>query len=680
MANKNALRASIALAAIIAAMPLSAKAAEVDPAPDSGQSAKPNADRSAALDEIIVTATKRSVDLQKTPAAITAISGTELSSRGVSDIRGAQNLVPSVRFQAEAASTQIYLRGVGGDLDEPQLDSPASLNFNGIYIPREASVVPFFDMSGIEVLLGPQGTLYGRGALGGIVNASYARPSQTTEGSALIEAGNYALVHTSAMANIAVSDRFAIRGAVDYAKRDGYQKSGADSADDIAGRLSANFKATDSLNIYVWGQYSNRAGIPANVVTLGVNPATGGALPGTFLNADPWNDTRTAAVLALPSNPFLPAPQSATAQPSSGEVYITGAEFKLTLGSMTLTYIPSYLNSRSDVRPFLGAYTSEKFDKSNQWTQELRLSGGLGKIDYIIGLYAYRLSSAGFFNFSVFPSIEVNENRLKGEAAFGELTYRISDKFRIIAGGRFSADSRRGDGVYTGFQGSNFLFNAPYTFSRKYHHADYKLSIQFDMNKNTMTYASVQSGYQPGTFNALPSIPTASNAVDPASITAVTVGQKTRFFDGKLQINDELFYYSYSNLFESSYNNLLNITQIFNAKKVEIYGNQFDLLYKPTPSDLFSLNIGYLHARNKKFTLPDGSANFDGLQLQSAPDLTLNAGYHHDFLLTQGYVRAAVNTRFESVFYGDFSHNPGSKQSSYTKTDASLTYYADGGR
>ena len=129
-------------------------------------------------DEIIVTANKRTENLQDTPAAITAISSDLMVAAGVSDIRAVQAFVPSARFQQESTSTQVYIRGVGSTLDFPQLEPPTAINFNGIYIPREATSVGLYDIAQVEVLPGPQGTLYGRSSLGGIVNVNFARPSQ----------------------------------------------------------------------------------------------------------------------------------------------------------------------------------------------------------------------------------------------------------------------------------------------------------------------------------------------------------------------------------------------------------------------------------------------------------------------------------------------------------------------
>jgi iron complex outermembrane recepter protein len=641
----------------------------------SAHNAAEAAEAQGGIEEVVVTATKQVQNLQRTPAAITAIDSAAIVTAGVTDIRGAQNLVPSVRFQPQNAATEIYMRGVGSTIDLPNIESPTSLNFNGIYIPREVSAVPFFDMANIEVLPGPQGTLYGRGSLGGIVNATYARPTDANEGFITAEAGNYSLAHVTAVGNVTASDTLSFRAGVDYAKADGYLKSGANSTDNITARVSLTAKPSDTVEIYAWSVYSRRKGDSNNVVTVGVDPLTGNYSPGSFLRDDPWDDTRTPGMLALPANPNLPPPSAPVALPTDGKTSLTGAEIAVKLGDATLTWIPSYLKADVDVAYFFGAYPTDKYDEAKQWTQELRLNGEIAGWTYLAGIYAYSSKTSGTFTITGFPIAIVDENKLRGQALFGQATHALTDRSRFTVGGRFSQDKRDGSGTYTGFQGANFVVNVPYDYAEKFNHADFKVGAEFDATDSAMLYAAVQSGYQPGTFNTYPSVPTASNAVKSAKLVAVTAGAKSRWMDNRLQVNTEFFYYDYKDLFASAYNTVLNTTQTFNAQKVEIYGNQLDVLFRPTDADQLRLSIGYLHARNKKFELPDGTANFNGLQLQYAPDWTISAGYHHDFQLGAGFLRAQFNTRFESSYFSDFYHTPGGKQDSYTKTDASLTYY-----
>ncbi|MDH3266375.1 MAG: TonB-dependent receptor plug domain-containing protein, partial [Gammaproteobacteria bacterium] len=131
----------------------------------------------AAFDEIVVTSQKRTQLLQDTAAAVSVISGDTLVGRGITTLADAQNLVPSIRLQKESASTEIYIRGVGSTLDLPMIEPPNAYNINGVYVPREVTSASLIDVERMEFLPGPQGTLYGRGAIGGVINTMTRRPS-----------------------------------------------------------------------------------------------------------------------------------------------------------------------------------------------------------------------------------------------------------------------------------------------------------------------------------------------------------------------------------------------------------------------------------------------------------------------------------------------------------------------
>jgi iron complex outermembrane receptor protein len=621
--------------------------------------------------EIVVTAQKQSQSLQKAPVAITAIDSKALTSAGVTDIRAAQAFVPSVRFQQQNAATEIYIRGVGSTLDFPQVDPPNAFHFNGIYVPREGTSVPIYDVSQLEVLPGPQGTLYGRSALGGVVNVSLNRPTNKMETRILAEVGNYSMFHTTFVQNVPVSDTLSIRGAFDYNRHSGYMRSGADSADTWGARLSLEYKPSSEFTAYLWGAFVDKSGSPPNLVAKGVTP-TGALSVGSFIQNDPYNDLLPPALLAI--SPF----GQVNARDMKYDNRMFGGQFDWRIAdNATLTYIPSYLKFNVDVGYWLSGLPSNKNDHFEQTTHELRASGKHNWGSWLIGLYGYNMTSKGeffvaSFDNTGFPVSLIDRNRIKGIAGFGQLTYNITDNFHVTGGGRYSVDTRTGRGRF--FNGIGIL---PFTSNQTYKHFDFKLGFNYAVAPGTMLYATVETGYQPGTYNTFASTPTVSNRVGAANLTAYTAGLKVRFADNKVTWNNEFYYYDYSDLFASAYNTVLNTTQTFNAKKVEIYGVQSDLIFNAGDNDRFNVTLGYLHARNKDFTLPDGTANFDGLQLQYAPDWTISAGYHHDFQMAKGYLRAQVSTRYESSFFADFSHTPGGKQGNYTKTDLSMTYYSE---
>jgi iron complex outermembrane receptor protein len=627
------------------------------------------------LQEIIVTANKQLEPLQKAPEAITVLTGQSLIFAGVSDIRGAEDFVPSARFQQENAATEIYIRGVGSTLDFPQVTSPNVFNLNGISVPREATGAPLFDIDQIEVLPGPQGTLYGSSAMGGAINANLHRPTFDWESRALMEFGDFSLYHVSASQNLPLSETLAIRVAVDYLSHAGYQTSGADSQKDLAGRLSLLYRPTDDFVAYFWGSSVSKDGHPPNLVPKGINPLTGTLDPNRYLTSNPWNDQFPAPYALL-----LPYGQP-QAEPQEYSNKMLGGQFDLKFaGDMLLTWIPSYLELKTSPDYWLGAFPGNESDNYRQITNELRISSAQAWGNWIAGLYAYDLDSNGIFTFGSFTPgagvlvSDVNLNRIAGEAIFGQMTLNLMQGVRVTLGGRYSLDDRVGRGEY--LDGTAL---APFTYGRNFGHADYKVGIEYDIASPIMLYASTQTAYQPGTFNAFASTPSLSNAVNQANLTAYTAGIKNRLIGDRVQINAETFYYDYRGLFASAYNTTLNSNQTFNAQKTEIYGDQLDVIAKLSESDQVQVSVGYLHARNIRFTLPGGNIDYDGYQLQYAPDWTVSAGYFHDFSLPRGYIRARESSRFEDSFYADFAHTPGGRQQPYIKSDASLTYFSSKG-
>ena len=589
----------------------------------------------SGLEVITVTAQKVPEDLQKSAAAITAISGETLVALGVHDIRDAQNLMPSVRFQAENASTEIYIRGVGSTLDLPNIEPPTTFNFNGVYIPREGTSVGLFDIAQLELLPGPQGTLYGRAAVGGAVNVEFNRPTRVMESSGVMEAGGDSLLHGTFVQNIPVTESFALRGAFDYHHQDGYQRSGADAKDDWAGRLSALYEHGDDLDVYFWVHGARKNGDSPNLVRRGYNDGAFDGDPEAYDHDDPWDDTISAG-----------AP---TASPQDYENFVTGAQVDLKLGDVTLTYLPSYFYLDWSADYWLEDIPALLTAHYNQLTQEVRLaSDGEDRLQWLAGLYAYRVDNDGDFLVGGFPLAQVSHNRLDGWALFGEATYALTDTVRVTAGGRSSWDHREGEGTTA--------FGQAYSADEKYDHIDWKLGLEADVGGASMLYGTIQTGYQPGTYNLFPSTPQQSNLVRSATLTAYTAGTKNRFLGDRLQINDEVFYYQYEDLLVQSFNLNTALLTTFNADKTEIYGNQLDVLFEITDSDLLNLSVGYLHAEYEEFTVPDGvnigtpQRDFGAYPLQYAPEWTVTAGFHHDFVVGNGRLRARARraTRMRS--------------------------------
>jgi iron complex outermembrane receptor protein len=619
-----------------------------------------------ALQEITVTAEKQTQTLQKTAAAITAIPAENMIEDNISDLRQAQQIVPAVRFQAEGNTTQVFIRGVGANLDYANVQPNVAFNFAGIYLPREATSAAFFDVAQLEILPGTQGTLYGRSAIGGTINLTPTKPGFDNDGQTILEVGNYASVHVTVTQDVKVSDKVAVRAAIDYDRNSGYEVTGADSKNNISGRLSALINPSDQLSIYLWAQGVGKNGWAENLVNKGQDPKTGAYCEQCFFYGNPWNDTRTG--------PFAGPFGTTDKQKSNYNTEMFGGQIDYHFDGATLSYLPSYLYLNADPVYWLSAIQSTNSAHFNQLTQELRLaSDGNGPFKWLTGLYWYNSRNYGseylFHNLPfAFYQINVDDNQLKGYGLYGQLTYSVTDTFRITGGARASSSKTTADGFEVVALGG-----APYTFDHTYNHVDWKFGVEKDLAPKVMVYAVAQTGYQPGTYNALPSTPTFNNAVKPEELKSYTAGIKTRWFDDRLQINNEIYYYDFHNLIIQAYDISAPYNLIFNGDKVKIKGDQLDVLAKVFTDDQVNLNVGYSHSRNANVQDTNGTS-YNGLQTAYAPDLTAMAGFTHNMPIGSANLRAHIDWRFESSWFADYVHNKGTEQVPSNKGDASLTY------
>jgi len=646
------------------------------------------------VDEIVVTSQKRSQTLQEISAAVTVLDEDTLQVRGVTTLADAQNLIPSVRLQKESASTEIYIRGVGSTLDVPMIEPPNAYNINGVYVPREVTSASLVDVQRMEVLPGPQGTLYGRGAIGGVINTITQRPTDEVATNVSLEAGDYSHLRATLTQNIPINEHFGLRGTVSYYDRDGYLASGADSADDLAGFLSLDFSPADNLDIYLWSHIENRYGYAANLVSKGSvdNPRSQ-----AFPNNDPWDDRLRGDLASFATLGPIDA------QYRKWETTLVGAEVNWNINDhLSLTYLPSILDFDWHQEYWLTHKDGDFNETIDQQTHELRLSyDNDGAVTWLAGLYDYQIDTAGqlFIQFGpdeLFPTsppglwlnaVDVRDHRLSGSALFGEVAWSVSDRARLIAGGRVSRDKRTGSGFQPDIvvepaikEDPVALFTgmAPPSYSNKesWNHVDWKLGVEFDAAASSMLYMTLQTGFQPGTFDLFPDTTT-----EDSELLALTAGAKNRFLDGQLSLNNEIFYYVYDNLLTQAFDAATGTNRLTNADVV-IYGDQLDLLIAPSdwPDTRLTFSLGYLHARYDDF-LNDSLDVYNDTQMQNAPDWTATLGIMRDWHFDSGaYIRANVASRYESGFWGDFSHSPGIYQSAYTKTDAALTWHCGSGR
>ncbi len=641
-----------------------ALADDAQAAPQATTSAAPIAQ---ATPEIIVTAQKQSQPLHGTPAAVTALSQDALTTAGITDIRGVASLVPSAQFQAERGATKVYLRGVGTFLDVDSTDPAVAMNIDEVYAPREITGGALFDLNDVEVISGPQGTLYGRNAAGGAVNISTKDPTHNFGINMMAEGGNYNFIHTTGAVNVPVGDDVAVRAAFDYQDHDGYLSNGLNDQKSIAGRLKVKMTPTERLTVTLSGEYYHSGG-------LGLTPKPVTPSAQFPSDASPWqfNVDPTAA------NFF-----------NKSWYDLVHAKFEYDLGGGTsLIYIPAYLHYSSRSNFYNGPGTLELDPSATQYTHELRLSHQGEHLNWVAGGYAYLNDGLTTSTLTLapiparYPQVTQNFNvHSVSYAGFGQATYTLHDGLKLTGGIRYSYDKRSGGGVNGFGPAPGVSFPTTFTTALSSSNVDYRVGVQYDISRDNMVYANFATGYNEGGF--VPTVDANGKALTfrPQTLKAVTVGTKNRFWGGRLEINDELYYYAFSDYQVSAFNQAIGGLIIVNAKSAQMVGNDLTVRFKATVHDTLGLGLGLESARGLDFDVPAsavGAGNAcacSGLALPQAPTTTLNADYTHIWDFSNGATLAlAGDLYFSSSYWEVYTHNPQTLSPAYTRSNATLTY------
>ena len=629
--------------------------------------------------ELLVTAQKRTEDVQKVPLAVTPVGGAKLADQGVVDVRELGHLVPGIILGQDYIYTQIDIRGVGANNDAPALDPAVAFNIDGVYQPRDYGTYgSFFDIDRVEVLRGPQGTLYGRNATGGSINLITNKPVNAFHASAEVDYGNFDSLRTSAMVNLPISDQFALRAAFQQSKHDGYLSTGFNDQDSLAGRVQALIKPSSRVTLLVGADYFRDQSTGAHtVVGLPYKDPT-----------NPWFD------------PLSPLPDDH----SHFKTWSVHAQLDVDLGGgVTLTEIPAYkrvdINSKD---PVVGVYSSG-ISNDKAFSNELRVaSPSDSMLKWVGGFYYFKeddYSNSLYYSHSPFFSFDsatINPDIAERSwALFGQATYDLTQHVRLTGGLRYSSDNKVASGQNN--VTLTFPFSPPFPLivhnapvpddfpSTTWHHLDWRVGVDADLTATTLVYANVATGYLEGGFNLGASVGLLPN-FNPEKLTAYTAGAKNTFMDGRLRVNWEAFYYDYKDYIVSVY-----LTQgaaagqfaLFNTP-AKIYGGELEAQWYATPDDVFNGSLSLLHGRYGTFVqtfVSTGLHNLSGKALMRSPSASFQLGYEHTLRLADGAaIKFGVQTHYEGSYWTLFDHTAGTKQPSYTKTNLVLTYQAAHGR
>ena len=620
------------------------------------------------IPEVIVTAQKRAESASRTPVALTALTAADLEKRGVQNAADLTNVVPNVQIgTADAGNTNIYIRGIGSNNTTEGGDPAAAFHLNGVYLGRpDEARTAFFDVARVEVLRGPQGTLYGRNATAGAVNVISGKPENTLGGKVSFEAGNFGLRRMEGMVNLPVNDMLALRLAVMGEQRDNYVRTAAPD----------NQQTTRGARLHALLKYSSDGSL---LVSVDHTTIKGPNNAGVVL---PISDERGAAGQTNPST--LDADGDANYKGIS-------AEWNQDFALGTLTYLAakrerSIASSSYELGGF-GPSTSFSKGHASQVSHELRLSSlGEGRWKWVAGAYVYDEHQQSAFSFSNGVLTGGMPNfQSASRALFGQATYSVTPALRITGGLRTTRDSKsseNGTSVFT-------LFGPPVTSitnaDRDWKKTDGKLGIDYELSKGTMVYATAATGYKAGGFNA--SNAAASFPVtyyNPEKLASIEGGLKTKILGNAGQLNVGVFHYSYKDLQVGtivSAGGGAGVSIVNNAATATVNGMEADVKIRVSTSGTFDGSVAYTDAsydefKNCIYEPTNAVHDCSGNALRNAPRATLALGYEHRIPVGAGTVTLRADTRFSSKYFNDDTNSALFRQKSYTRSGVSARYDA----
>ena len=490
----------------------------------SAQTAAPETGR---LADVTVTAQKIVQPSSKTALSLTAVTGEDLRTAGATTAVGLTNLIPNVQIApGTSGSTDISIRGIGSTNTTEVGDPATAFHIDGVYLGRPQSAgATFYDLERVEVLRGPQGTLYGRNATAGAVNLITNKPGKKFAGEANLGVGNYGLYSFDGMVNAPVNDQFALRAVVSSSSRDGYliTKSAANG-------FGKNRDDADNLSARVHGLVTFNADTK---LLLTVDTSRNkGAGPGTVPIATFLNNTGAAQRTSLTN-----VNEGRRDDSSTG----LAAEFTAQTHVGEFTYLGAYRTFDRNNLSSTNATTSLTNSKFSQTSHELRLaSTGKSDLTWVAGLYLFNEKGnidATFTNPVLAnqfgpgnPGVRFIQDPVnsKSTAVFGQATYSVTPALRLTAGLRTTSDEKSRDGRTTNLAAT---FNAPSLVNKakvSYNQSTWKLGADYDLARNVLVYANVATGYKAGGYfdgsNAA-----GNNTYRPELLTSMEAGIKGRF-------------------------------------------------------------------------------------------------------------------------------------------------------
>jgi len=633
--------------------------------------AQESADDASAggLGDIIVTAQKRAQKLQEVPISVSAFDNTAIREAGFTNSLSIGDQVPNLEIKTFGGVPNIFIRGVGNNDFNASSIGPISIYRDDVVVASTGSqIFSLFDLDRIEVVRGPQGTLFGKNTTGGAIQFFSKLPGDSFEANGRFGYGRFNLFEGEAGASMPLSDTLSLRVAGLVRRRDG-EKTNLFTGDDVIDVDEAAARA-----ILRW----RPDGATDVRLTIG-----GGRDRSDYLENKPVGTINGADLFGY-SDPFPNDSKllnfNGPSRNHSNNVFVNFSASH-DVGDFTLKWITGYDDSDVDNQVDVdgGPFRIDEIaflSRAKQFTQELQLAYDSGPLDAILGAYYFReklhadsnadLLGELTFAQGALPLLTRATRKNDAYALFGQATYAVMPSLRFTLGGRYTVDKVRVThqaDLVPGFFDRDIPDGAPVSlvpFARlkdTFKSFTWRISADYDLAPDVLAYASIDRGFKAGGFNiGLITSVAERTQVDPEYLTSYEIGLKSTLFDRKLRLNLSAFYYDYTDLQVLSVNRQAGSTVptlgLDNAADATIKGIELEATAVPTDWLDLGFNMGLLDAKYRNYTsgaidpVTGQPRDFSGNRLPGAPKLTVS---------TYGQVTIPVG-RFETRWRAEYNY------------------------
>lgn len=635
-----------------------------------------------SLEEVVVTAERRTGDLQSVPVAVSAFTESEMERRQVDStvdvVRNVPNLVGSNNVGLSSA-TSFFLRGVGQDDSLSTQDPAVGTYVDGVYIARQiANNSLLYDIERIEVLRGPQGTLYGRNTSGGAVSIITRKPDEEFDGAVSASIGNYDSLSVRGRFNVPLAENVFLNASAFTAEQDeGFQENitlGTRAYDASSSGLRAALRILPNDDVDI-------------VLTAEIAEQEDAGVTGS--NALGANADQLFIVQSGLEGSFNEIDQTALS-----------ANVSWSIGGSTWNSITGYRDLEQKYRIDFSdnpvpAFVIDQDGSHEQFSQEFNGSGSIGNLDWVAGVFYMEETNENIRRDELFlfggavagDFVADLDNDTESFAVFGQGTYHLNERLSLVLGGRWTREDKTldivqsvdiGGGVLVPLWSTADLDALGTETAPEFKQFTPKFGLNYDLAEDHFIYASYTEGFKSGGWNARATDPADFNLIESETAEAFEVGFKSEFLDNRLRLNGAYFYNTYKDFIVTALNPVTGGFVTINAAEAEISGLELELSAKASEGlDIYG-NVGLMSNEYKE--LGDNVLFDINNEIKRTPDLSAQIGFNYLMPMSAGdALIISADYSYQDEYYGGVS-NTAEELSEATKLlHASIAYEVNDG-